>query len=834
MNESRKVRVAAGVALTGVLVSTASIAGTAMDAVESDGELRPLTAEAAIETTRFMKDSSSISDINPHGVVSISPDGKRYAGRIVRGDVERDGVEIEFFEGSLSSIGSAAQPRSVARFFSTGLGSGARDTGPHLDSLMSSIKWIGNHRIAFLLSDGSGVRQVAALDLDTGEKEILTHHPTNVLTFDANEDKLVVYNAEAPRHVMPSTELLKQGFVVPDHTDAYNLFRGDLSGNSMLDELWATEWFMQRGAFSEPVMLRVAGRETAPDKRHQVVLSPNGRFALMNTNAPQTPAEWGRYTDSNLTNSIKAANLGRRNGAERHVHQLFVVDLLRKSSRPLWNAASLISLSQMQWSPDSSHVLLAPAFLPADSEDERGLAGRAAAIVNVATGQYEQLSIDVRWYEVKAVRWLGNDEVSIVEGKPNALRRHSFKKTGTAWHVVDDGSRLPALDRARKVRIELREDLNTPPRLFAVNPRTDKRKLILDPNPNLTTRYRLGRVEKIDGRLRGGELWEALLFYPVGYSKNRRYPLVIQSVYSSDVVEAFTLYGDQDVGLGPAQLAPYPGQVLANRGIAVLNLNVRMPAGGPAEARLRREAFEQTAEHLVASGLVDRTKVGLAGFSRNGYYVEYTLAHSSFPFAAAVAADNWDPSYFQQTLLGYPDSASAAYGSAPFGEGLKSWLADAPGFNAESIRAPLLKVAQTSGLFSILGGWEVYSRLRFLKKPVEFYVMPDAELHGAHNTQNPRQLLAVQQGSADWFDFWLNGHEDPRRDKEPQYLRWRRLRELHQADLLTLRPRFREECDRLPLSIRPKHLSVHRGLGYVAAGCGMRPDQELAHSSVSR
>jgi hypothetical protein len=29
----------------------------------------------------------------------------------------------------------------------------------------------------------------------------------------------------------------------------------------------------------------------------------------------------------------------------------------------------------------------------------------------------------------------------------------------------------------------------------------------------------------------------------------------------------------------------------------------------------------------------------------------------------------------------------------------------------------------------------------------------------------------------DWFDFWLNGHEDAASSKAEQYERWRKLRE---------------------------------------------------------
>jgi hypothetical protein len=64
--------------------------------------------------------------------------------------------------------------------------------------------------------------------------------------------------------------------------------------------------------------------------------------------------------------------------------------------------------------------------------------------------------------------------------------------------------------------------------------------------------------------------------------------------------------------------------------------------------------------------------------------------------------------------------------------------------------------------------------------------MPLAAEHGAHNTQNPRQIMAVQQRAVDWFEFWLHGREDQNPQKAGQYARWRELREAHVADLARL------------------------------------------------
>ena len=75
--------------------------------------------------------------------------------------------------------------------------------------------------------------------------------------------------------------------------------------------------------------------------------------------------------------------------------------------------------------------------------------------------------------------------------------------------------------------------------------------------------------------------------------------------------------------------------------------------------------------------------------------------------------------------------------------------------------------------------WEMFSRLRYLKKPVEFWVMPNAEF-GVHNTQNPEQLIALQTRVVDWFRFWLNREESSDPLKLEKYDRWRALRELHE------------------------------------------------------
>src|SRR3546814_19161855 len=62
-----------------------------------------------------------ISDWSSDVCSSDLPDGKRYAAMLIRGDIKRDGVEVEIVSGELSSI-QAAKPHTAAKLFTGGLG----------------------------------------------------------------------------------------------------------------------------------------------------------------------------------------------------------------------------------------------------------------------------------------------------------------------------------------------------------------------------------------------------------------------------------------------------------------------------------------------------------------------------------------------------------------------------------------------------------------------------------------------------------------------------------------------------------------------------------------
>lgn len=165
-------------------------------------------------------------------------------------------------------------------------------------------------------------------------------------------------------------------------------------------------------------------------------------------------------------------------------------------------------------------------------------------------------------------------------------------------------------------------------------------------------------------------------------------------------------------------------------------------------------------------------------YSRSGFYVAKAITDAPSSFAAALIA-NADPgsivgyySYIDYVLPTYAkDAADLFAGAPPYGEGLEKWLERAPGFLADPIQAPVLVSAGDPQ--HLLSLWGIYAPLRDLGKPVELQYMRQ----GQHNLTRPLEVLAHEEMLVDWFDFWLNAHEDGATEKAAQYARWHKMRE---------------------------------------------------------
>lgn len=780
---------------------------------EGAADSRPMTVSATIETTRIVhvgkgawsRDATGEWRHDDQGFLSISPNGQRYVMLLVRGDLARGGNWGEIVSGGLTSLEAAQRYATVARLFTKSEGDNFGAVSARnltFDAVSENrFTWLpGNERVAFKWVDEQGVVQVFTVNVTTHELLQLTHHPTHVGTWGMAPSGAIVYGAKQSDAEIRATLGLNtaDGFALSpaDPIGVFGLLAG-LRTNHRYKNLQA-QFVLDREGAAYRRIDSGAGENLFPFS--VLEFSPDGRYALTLEPPAAISKAWSQYEHPSVGEWLKRQETGTAESLYG-LNQVFLIDLLLAHSHALWDAPIREGRTRFAWAPDSQRILLTNTYLPIDSmgkldptQQRAGLSGASSVEFSIAIHEYEVLPLSEDGALTKAAaqpRWLSPDAAQIEnDAGPDLF----LQKRAGRWQVVPSTEDKASSSQTSAIRLDLRQDPNTPPRVFAIDNRTRRERLVMDPNPGLTRTFKLGAVEDVAWSDSTGRAWAGRLYRPTEFKKGRRYPLVIQdngTFLNRDrklVSQEFSLDGSlQGTGLGPG-VSVLAAQPLANRGIAVLQLTSEpeiSDVGTPQEGEIALRVYESAVAHLVQRGLVEPSKVGLAGFSRTGYRVLFALTHSTFPYAAAITSDNVDFGYWQR--LFYVDNAEfeRVNGGPPFGEGLQSWLRNAPGFNVEKIHTPLRLQNETGPLSTTLFmGWEIFSRMRTLQRPVELYVVPDIE-HGTHPVQNPKQVLANKQGAVDWFDFWLNGFVDEAADKREQYRRWQLLRRLHERDIAT-------------------------------------------------
>jgi hypothetical protein len=756
------------------------------------------TIADAIETARFQEDRKGRS-------VFPSPDGSRYVSFVIRGDIKHDGIWLNIYSGGLTSLDSAT-PHLISKHFTSGLPA----TGPVIDSTagpsaliapMGNIPvWTSNEEVAYLWADDRGHNQVFGLNVISGRLQQLTHEELDVVAFTAHPNGLA-YDTKVP-YADKSEENMRNGFSVKS-PDISMLLAGIVDGSSLYDlqmcrrvvAMKSSGQYVAKAVPNSQIKCELSEILLSPQ-----LISPDGRHLAINTHVKEFPKDWSAYQGV-FGRLLKDAAQSPASDAAVVMNEFAIVDMTSGTHHALWRApAGLGPWSFIAWSPDSKHVLVAPTLLPVGETDSAALEGEAMAIVDADTGQYQRVSVDPKIAaSIGRIEWPAQQQF-VVALRDGRSIKFTQEKSGR-WNQrspsdsAGEGDALAA--RSQKIRVVINQGLDQPPRLIVAEVQTGRSRVLLDPNPNLKS-FALGHVEMTRWMDSAGLPWEGRLYYPAHYVPGVRYPLVIQTHGYAEKGE-FSIYGVGGHLRGGVSLGPgwsvFLAQPLASRDIAVLQIaGPKKPPSFQEEtdfsrAKSRAWALADAAKHLVDMGLVDKDKVGIMGHSATGRTVEAALTLTDFPYAAAIAADNYELNYTQSMYLGWNVIEGQP---APFGKGLEAWLDTSPAFNVERIRTPL-QLELTTGAAratTLVYPWEMFSRLRYLKKPVEYYVLPDIA-HGSHLVQNPRQLLALQNRALDWWLFWLKSEEDTTAEKVSQYQDWRQLRTMHIDDLNRPRPPVR-------------------------------------------
>lgn len=755
-------RVTASVAIVTVTISAAVLCasvspqeerrradepGKSTQSPTSSLDAQPLTVADSIEMTHFIDPPENDGTARPQ----FSPDGKSFLIVTEKGSVGSNLREYSLIIYSTSEAGT--KPVQVAVFRS----SSNRDG-------ISQARWLTNESIAFVGENPGETPQVYVVNCRTLKIQKLTSDVFGVVTYDVSSDATtVIYTAHCGGNEAEVKHRDQHGFAI---------------SNEQLADLISGEWQRPTSLFQTYILTTSNGKVQAVHGDSFVArfwelkiwLSPDGKYAITERPVSPIPESWETYegwVGAEAHNLREPAHLTFQFGAlsEAMLVTTATGDITALTDAPLANPFTVL------WSLDSRSAIVGGTYLPLENSEKDELVRRRALSVvaefSIPSRSFRRIADIPKnqlWYLERGTT--GDRFIVRTREEFKVLATLVYRRKGGEW-IEDVGGYVPG-EIHPDVRIT--QALDQWPRLVVADSAISGQRVINDPNPQFQHR-RFGRVQTIHWSGKLGEAWVGGLVYPTNYASGARCPLVIQTHGFNP--DRFLLDGPFTTAMA--------AQELANNGIAVLQIG-ETPLDEevslkPEEGKAYLSAYESAVDYLDKLGIIDRSRVGLIGFSRTSYHVKYVLAHSRYHFMAATATEGIDFGYWQyiseENLPIFEVAYQNMYGGPPWQGNWKPWMEHSVSFNFDKIHTPLRLEAEYNPE-GILEEWETFAALRELNKPVDLIFIP----HGDHPVVKPWERMTSQQGNVDWFVFWLKGEEDSDPAKAEQYARWRALREL--------------------------------------------------------
>jgi dipeptidyl aminopeptidase/acylaminoacyl peptidase len=751
---------------------------------------------ASVQQKRAIQPSDCVtvrylSDDVLHRPIAMNPQGTRIAYLIKSPDLASNRNNIELYVSNLAANGSG---------------------GPHrllVGQPISMLNWLGDGRHLTALWKHDGRTVIEAIDAESGMHQTIARVNVDIKEYSVDlAGNTIVFATEASSN-SPTTltrglnfghtqEEIARGYRVPAQEDEKSAFP---SRKIFFIHRVAARWTRPRQLTLHSPFSGIALPEIPYplDLGLRLSLSPNGRKLLITyvSLASTLPERW---TSNSYVRLMLDAGYGG-------VVISALYDTATGDTSLPFTSPSVLSLPL--WSEDSrSFAVVAQPTIEQSSgqEDAQGKLGRRGGPnlfwVDLTPSRVEQIVPRVANILEQPLSWTPEGGL-LVHTSPNTITEYG-REDGRWKERSEVVLPTPRNDRHASLAGNLThivgdyQNTTTPPEIFSYTRGQNEVKVLAKLNPQFDV-LTIAPAEQVRWKTSEGLEVSGLLFTPPGYTKDQRYPLIIQTHPAT---------GGFACDSGEDHFPSYIPQPAANAGIMYLiqtypegwdeaNWEAHYPKGYPGEkgnggleeAASAMDVWDNAVRTLDESGLIDPKRVGIEGFSRKGWYVEFILAHAKTHYRAATAADNVQYSlgeYWLSRANSRWRAYDLLYGGPPYRESLKSWMDFSVSFNLDKFHTPLLMERmgygdtpyREDGPLSLSESFEVFAGLSHMKKPVELFYYPDED----HQPEHPQARLATLQRNLDWYRFWLQDYERPGAEGRRQYERWRGLRQLQGQD----------------------------------------------------
>jgi dienelactone hydrolase len=245
-----------------------------------------------------------------------------------------------------------------------------------------------------------------------------------------------------------------------------------------------------------------------------------------------------------------------------------------------------------------------------------------------------------------------------------------------------------------------------------------------------------------------GDKLQAALFLPANYQKGKSYPTIVY------------IYEKLSSGLHryqPPSANGFNKTLYTSNGYAVLMPDIKYQVNDPGRSAVW--CVLPALEAAVATGVVDRNRVGLHGHSWGGYQTAFLITQTH-AFKAAVAGapltnlvSMYSSIYWNSGSANQPifESSQGRFTGA-YWDDLEAYVRNSPVYHAKNVKTPLLLLHNDKdGAVDWNQGIEYFNTLRRLQKPVVM-LQYKGENHGLAKPANRKDYTVRMR---EFFDHYL-------------------------------------------------------------------------------